>query len=651
MKSEIGWEFPLTNGGREDGYNDPGIAIFNGAPLSSLARETIQNSLDAPGSPNEPVHVSFELIDLPPKEIGGDELMAAIKACIQEENDSTATKNALRTARKTLKRSNLTCLRTSDRNTTGLQGNKWRTLVKMQGASHKPGTEGAGGSHGIGKYAPFAVSTLRTVFYWTCYQENGSKKECFQGKSVLMSHQGKRGKTQGTGFYGIKEQCRELTNRKIPKRFRVLREDGKTPVQGTSLSIIGFHKTEDWRRRIASSVIENFLYAVDRGKLTVLVEPDPHQTELELLEIDGNTLPRWFDYLDENPIGTDDSGEVGDNALRDTRAFWEISHGIPTAETQDKDLGHCQLWIRVAENLPSKVALIRRTGMLVTDQQTSLLRFPGYQDFAALCVFEDPSGNELLRNMENPQHNRFEPERLPENEKEQGRRALNRITKWIRAEIRKAAGPPESGPSTVLAELAVYLPHPQPEGPFEDADGNGESSKEPGFGHRVKPTLKPVRRSTPTGFASDEEATEGDGSDGEDTGNAGGGGEGANSGGGGSGGPGEGDGEGGTGGSGGGLVKSKPIPVSGVRLLPINGQKNCYRLSFQADGDGVAQLELQEAGDSSTIRRDDIRAIDDGTSLDSVHLHMGRRTELCITADAPIGDRAWCLRAVAADGE
>ena len=651
MKSEIGWEFPPTNGGREDGYNDPGIAIFNGAPLSSLARETIQNSLDAPGSPNEPVHVSFELIDLLPRELGGDELLPAIAACSREERDSTATKKALNTAKETLQQNRVTCLRVSDRNTTGLQGDKWRTLVKMQGASHKPGTEGAGGSHGIGKYAPFAVSTLRTVFYWTCYQENGSKKECFQGKSVLMSHQSERGKTQGTGFYGIKEQCRELTNPKIPDRFRVLREDGKTPVQGTSLSITGFHKTEDWRRRIASSVIENFFYAVGRGKLTVLVEPDPHQTELELLEINENTLRRWFDYLEENPIGTDDSGEVDGNALKDTRAFWEISHGTPTAETQDKDLGHCQLWIRVAEDLPSKVALVRRTGMLVTDHQTRLLQFHSYQKFAALCVFEDPKGNELLRNMENPQHNQFEPERLPENEKERGRRALKRITKWIRAEIRKAAGPPEGGNSKLLNELAEYLPHRKAEGPYEDAEGDDESSKEPGFGHRVKLTLKPVRRSRPAGLTSNEEATDDDGGDGEGTGNVGGGGKGTNSGEGGSGGRGEGEGEGGTGGRGGGRVTARQISVSGVRLLPIDGQDNRYRLSFRADEDGVARLELQEAGDSSTVPRDDIRAVDGHESFERVHLHKGRRTEIIITAETPIGDRALRLRAVSADGD
>ena len=57
MTSRIGWRFPPTNGGQADGFNDPGIAHFNGLPLTSLARETIQNSLDARGTLGTPVHV------------------------------------------------------------------------------------------------------------------------------------------------------------------------------------------------------------------------------------------------------------------------------------------------------------------------------------------------------------------------------------------------------------------------------------------------------------------------------------------------------------------------------------------------------------------------------------------------------------------
>ena len=211
MSSQVGWRFPPTNGGRIDGYNDPGIAHFGGAPLSSLARETIQNSLDAQLASEEAVHVSFELAWLAPHDIGGNELKRAVAACKDETEEDKVVGPALAIAARLLGRSELTCLRVSDRNTIGLRGEHWRALVKMQGVSHKPDVVGAGGSYGIGKYAPFAVSALRTVFYWTSYRENGKLFEKCQGKSVLMSHQGTEGETQGTGFYGNKAGCSELT--------------------------------------------------------------------------------------------------------------------------------------------------------------------------------------------------------------------------------------------------------------------------------------------------------------------------------------------------------------------------------------------------------------------------------------------------------
>ena len=34
MSDGIGWRFPPTNGGRIDGFNDPGIAHFTGGALS-----------------------------------------------------------------------------------------------------------------------------------------------------------------------------------------------------------------------------------------------------------------------------------------------------------------------------------------------------------------------------------------------------------------------------------------------------------------------------------------------------------------------------------------------------------------------------------------------------------------------------------------
>lgn len=644
MNDVIGWQFPPTNGGMGAGFNDPGIAHFTGAPLTSLARETIQNSLDARLSLDNPVHVSFELLNLNPEIIGRDELANAIAACLQiakDSNDSIAIA-PLEEANRSISSNEIPCLQVSDRNTTGLRGDHWRNLVKMQGVSYKPDLEGAGGSHGIGKYAPFAVSALRTVFYWTYFSEDGINQERFQGKSVLMSHRGADGEeTQGTGFYGFKKDCRELTGQEltelIPPEFRVFNRD-HLPKQGTCLTIMGFRETDNWRKRIAASVIENFFFAIGTGRLTVIVDPEESS---DLMELERDSIDDWFDYLMEveNP---EDSETGAENPLRDAQTFWELSKGEPIAQKEDGDLGHCKLWLRTEKGLPGKVGFVRGTGMLVTTRQKGLIRFSGFRDFAALCVFEAPKGNELLRRMENPQHDQFEPERLPKEERERGRKALKRITDWVRSEIRKHAGPPEGGRRTVLSELSQYLPDYQPEEPFDESAPDSDGNREPGFGQKVTISLKAVRRPVPPRLPENNDSNS-DG-DGDDLGNEGGAGTGENGGGEGDGGQGEGGGQGGTG-TRGGSSSRQGIPVSRVRILPISGRENCCQLSFLAEADGIARLTLAEAGDSSPIPRNDVRTVSPNISLDRVNVKKGQRTVVEITADGPIDGRAWRLSA------
>ena len=637
VKGSIGWHFPPTNGGQGDGFNDSGIAHFDGAPLASLARETIQNSLDAASAPDVPVHMDFELIDLSQEDIGHDELATAVDACLQIAAGDIVVTKRLEEARDSLDQGDIPCLRISDRNTTGLRDEQWRTLVKMRGKSYKPGVEGAGGSFGIGKFAPYSVSSIRTVFYWTSYRdEDEILVERCQGKCILMSHEGPDGETQGTGFYGQKEECSHLDGLAVPRAFRVL-ASSETPVEGTSIAVAGFREVAGWRERIASSVIGNFFFALSEGKLTVNVEPD----DSGLYEIDAGSLPIWFDRLSETVSSIDGFPEETLERLRDAQVFWAISSGKdPVAEKQDSDLGHCRLWIRVGDGLPSNVAFVRRTGMLITSQQRHLVRFPAYRDFAALCVFEDPAGNEFLRQMENPAHDQFEPERLGE-DRDRGRRALKRITDWIRAEVRKRAGPPEGGQTAMLSELAAYLPDYDPNEPLDDYDGEAvRKDGEPGFGKQITLTLRPVRRSvSPRLPANEEEGTDGDG---DDEGGHGGSGEGVGGEGGGDGGGGYGEGEGGTGPKGGGRG-AIAIPVRDVRLTPIDADNNRYRLSFRAELDGIARLTLDEAGDSSVVRRDDVRSAIEGTCLDQMPVRSRGPNTIEITADAPIGDRAWRL--------
>jgi hypothetical protein len=65
------WNFPSNNFGQEFGLNDAGIETFTGTKYSSLAREVIQNTIDARATQDEPVKVEFSLHSLSSEAIPG----------------------------------------------------------------------------------------------------------------------------------------------------------------------------------------------------------------------------------------------------------------------------------------------------------------------------------------------------------------------------------------------------------------------------------------------------------------------------------------------------------------------------------------------------------------------------------------------------
>ena len=645
--TDIGWKFPPTGGGRVDGYNDPGMSHFDGSPLASLARETIQNSLDA--RQLGIVQVSFELARIDdPDVIGKNELAFAVQRCLEEVGDEVKARSELAKAAEALSGDALTFLRVRDYQTTGLHGKHWHALVKQQGASEKD-TRSAGGSFGIGKYAPFVVSPLRTVFYWSRFEFDGATVEQCQGKAVLMSHRDADGEeTQGTGFFGLTDGCREVSGDAIPRQIAV-KEAGDS--NGTSLWIAGFEGGAGWQLRVASSVIENFFSAIADGHLEVTLETNATMDKHGLMGIDESNLDTWFDLL----VDDDAEERDEDDALAEARAFREVlqDDDATLSEREDPDLGHCVLYIKVADGLPGKVALIRGTGMLITSDQrgakrrAGLQKFPGLRDFAAVCRFESEKGNELLRQMENPQHNQFEPDRLPEELRDKGRRALNRVAQWIRAEIRKLASPAVSEDFTELTELAQLLPELEPDDQF----GSGRpGDRERGFGAAASVIeLRPRRRTAAPTLDDDSGENTGDE---EEDGDEGGAGEGENQGIGGTGfGAGAGTGAGGSGSRGGGRT-SEVFAIRDVRVLPEGDDAHSCKLAFTPlQSASEVGIRISEAGDSTPIDRSDLQVqADGGEFVPMIDFRMDlsgeRRSEVTIRGDAPVNARAWRVQAV-----
>ena len=559
--------------------------------MASIAREILQNSIDARAGLGLPVQVSFELRSVKRTKTGGwENLAAAIDACRKQKSADVRARQELDEAAIALKQKTITFLRVADKNTTGLHGDHWHALVKQQGVN-SPERQTAGGSHGLGKSAAFLFSPLRTIFYWTRFQTERRPVELCQGKSILMSHlspnDGKQ--TQGTGFYGFTDGCRELEDRQAPDYIRSA-EQGAGRGNGTSLWIAGFDDHSGWQQSIAASVIANFFFAIQSEELVVTIEPDDDMHARSLIEIDAEHLEEWYDYL----LDYFKDGDEYDR-LAESFAYWDaVANHQPVAEREDKDLGHCKLWIVTGDDQPGNVALIRNTGMLISDDQKGLQRFPGANPFAAVCRFDSDKGSTFLRRMENPRHDQFEPDWLPESERPKGRTALKRIAQWIRSEVNEAATPPPPVLTTVIPELAQFLPDIEPDEAFAPAK---PASGERKLGGVVVIKGKPRKRKC--------------------------------------------------------LKPPKPSPnhigLRDVRFTAISEAENRYRFSFTPDESADAVIRLEEAGDSNPIPRDDLYEIAaDGSKapIGIRQLRRDHRVHIDFTSDAPIGDRAWRITAL-----
>ena len=110
----------------------------------------------------------------------------------------------------------------------------------------------------------------------------------------------------------------------------------------------------------------------------------------------------------------------------------------------------------MGENLPKRVAVLRN-GMLITEELEGLRKFGDFKEFVAVLECKSTKGNELLRAMEPPRHDDFEPDRLPtEKDKRRARLALKELSNWVRDMLRRHAQNPVSE-VTSIDELSEYF--------------------------------------------------------------------------------------------------------------------------------------------------------------------------------------------------
>lgn len=568
LKRSIGWNFPANDDGQENGLNDPGIETFKDHPLTSLAREVLQNSSDAaPEGSNKPVQVHFGKLEIPTSEFPGyAEFKKTLQASADYWKGSRSTEKFMKNALDVLAKDKLQILRISDFNTTGLvvgakgdRNSDWFKLTKSVGASDKHA--GKLGSFGIGKHATYACSDLRTVFYGTL---DNAGATALQGVAKLVSHKRDRTvTTQGTGYFGVRAGNKPILGfDSLPTLF----ERKKT---GADVYIMGFHDFPDWEARIIKSVIESFFVAIHTGRLIVKVGKTT---------VNDTSLPKLIaKHYDE-----EDTNFFADEYYQALTSEGVVVH----TEADFCGYGPIKLTLLEHKDFKKKVAMFRRNGMKIFDK-----RFQTPSRFAAVFTAEGDKLDALLRTLEPPSHNMWEWERGED--PSVTKKVLNDLFGWIRDKIRQLAGP-ESLQEIDAEGISQYLPDE-----LEDSD-KGMPQKVEEFNEEPAPVLDMRIRSTPppsvptydADAASEDE--EGDG-EGNAPGGAGGGGQ-ENEGGGGGGG------EGGNGTSGGGNNSAGPdhnkrVDLTKLRIYCSDPAKGRYRLLFEPKTEDASYLRVFVIGE------------------------------------------------------
>lgn len=494
MISSPGWHFPVDQVDEWEGFNDSGIETFSGEPIRHLAREVIQNSIDARQPDSKlPVVVRFELSgreldDIP--DVG--ELRAAFIACLEaSQSESPKAKKFFERSVSLLSGDKLQCLEITDSNTTGVKGpcvkgTFYHTFMKAKGTSRKAQGTTAVGSFGIGKFAPFANSALRTVFVSTVYlDDQGIVEQLTQGKSILMSHYVDNSQRHATGYWGHPDKCLPVsgaTKTLAPWLQKATDVDSLSESIGTKLVILGFEPTKHWKEQLAATIAESFFGAIWDDALVVQIAGGPTLEKNNIAQfLENNGIKELIADLPDEPSRFE-MAQAYLKALTDDPEVLTISGQL-------NHLGYCELRLLVREGLPKHVCALR-SGIFITDDLPGLKRLGDFKDFVAVIQCKNKAGNSMLRDMEPPSHDKFEPGRLStEDEIKKGKKALDELGRWVRDVLKRHARE-EVTDITSLDELSDLFGE-------EDlsAGENGTTEADP-FG-KASIQLKPYKRRTP----------------------------------------------------------------------------------------------------------------------------------------------------------
>lgn len=434
--ADYGFFFEKLRNGMPEGISDSGEETFRGSSdrmANALVRELAQNSLDAKlGTNDSPVRMVFELRTIRTRDLPDyDKLKAHIESADRDNSDDPSNMR-LKNAVAAIRQNTIPVLRVSDYNTKGLTGNekeKGSTLRALTYYSGKSADKkGSGGSYGIGKAVGIATSSVRTELWTTMAAD--SKDVVFTGYSRLATHSDPSNPSVDLMASGIYTDKSVIESEGLHYRRDVNGICGfpRREEPGTDLYILGYLMSDDSElENLRNALIDNFMVAIHRGRLVVKGIWGKGAWTL-----DSSTLPKMVD--------TDKQ-----------KAFYAALLKKPIIKDGDKYFGQMKLYVNMDRELSERYGIygIRKPLMKVHDFDIRAPRM----NFAAILECSSDKGNNLLRTMEPPSHDKWE--RRPEVPSAQA--AMRHATDFIKDTL-KSMQEEKYGDKVEIPGLNLLLP-------------------------------------------------------------------------------------------------------------------------------------------------------------------------------------------------
>ena len=395
------WDFPASGFSDVHGFDTSDMEMFRKDPIAALARETVQNSIDAKNhKAGEPIIVEFVTTTIPVSQIPGvEDIKSQLVLCEKKMAGNTKILERIKRMREILDGNQVQVLRISDHNTVGLTdiasadpAGRWVSLLKNSGNSYKK--EGMLGSKGIGKFASFVCSQLQMVFYSSL---NIDGEAGFEGICRLCAAKipDSEDYTQGPGYYSPDSKHNAIL-RQCDAPWAFHRPEGDS---GTDLYIIGFAGQDGWQREVVSNILESFVIAVAKNELVIKIEGTKiDSANLAKIITDEN----WITQERKNSILSQYDCLSGGDSVR-------VS-SVPLEDFPDQAILYIKKYVPGSEeekHATKKCVLARYPFMRIKEyKDVSII------PCSALCLLTDGPLAHTLRDIENPQHSDWEPKRI-----------------------------------------------------------------------------------------------------------------------------------------------------------------------------------------------------------------------------------------------